>query len=261
MPVRLQGDAPIWLYFKGNNEMNRLLVLGVLAALAACSPKQEAAKEPAAPASQPAPAAAAETPLEAPAGAYKMDPAHTSILFRVEHLGFSNYTARFKRATGQLQFDPDNLAASSVNVVIEAKSLETDFPDAANYDFNAELLGEGWLNGAKYPEITFRSLSVEPTGARTMRINGELSLRGVTRPMVLEARVNGGYRGHPMDPNARVGFSATGVLKRSDFGISAGIPAPGTKMGVSDEVNVIVETEFSGPPMNSATGEGGAQTK
>lgn len=90
-----------------------------------------------------------------------------------------------------------------------------------------------------------------------MRINGELSLRGVTRPMVLEARFNGGYRGHPMDPNARTGFSAKGVLKRSEFGIAYGIPAPGTTMGVSDEVNVIVETEFSGPPLNSPTGEGG----
>lgn len=242
--------------------MNRLLVLSVLAALAACSPKQETATEPAAEPSQSAPAAAApsEGPVDVPAGTYTFDPSHTSILFRVDHLGFSNYTARFKKATAQLQFDPANLAASSVAVVVDAKSLETDYPDPAKVDFNAELLGETWLNGAKYPEITFRSTSVEPTGARTMRINGELTLRGVTKPMVLEARFNGGYRGHPMDPNARIGFSATGVLKRSEFGITYGIPAPGTKFGVSDEVNVIVETEFSGPPMASATGEGG-QTK
>nr|WP_298717835.1 YceI family protein [uncultured Steroidobacter sp.] len=240
--------------------MNRLLVLGVLAALAACSPKQEAAKEPAAEAPQAAVTAPAEEPVDAPAGAYTMDPAHTSLLFRVDHLGFSNYTARFKKSSAQLQFDPDNLAASNVTVVVDAKSLETDFPDPASLDFNAELLSEKWLNAAKYPEITFRSISVEPTGARTMRINGELTLRGVTRPMVLEARLNGGYRGHPMDPNARIGFSATGVLKRSEFGIDYGIPAPGTKMGVSDAVNVIVETEFSGPPLSSPTGEGG-QTK
>lgn len=242
--------------------MNRLLVLGVLAALTACSPKQDAAQEPASQVKEPAPVAAApaEGPVDVPAGAYTIDPAHTSILFRVDHLGFSNYTARFKKATAQLQFDPNNVAASSITVVVDAKSLETDFPDPAKLDFNAELLGEGWLNGVKYPEITFRSTSVEPTGARTMRINGELTLRGVTRPMVLEARFNGGYRGHPMDPNARIGFSAKGVLKRSEFGITYGIPAPGTTMGVSDEVNVIVETEFSGPPLTTPTGEGG-QTK
>jgi polyisoprenoid-binding protein YceI len=242
--------------------MNRLLVLGVLAALAACSPKQDAAQEPAAPAKEPTPVAAApaEAPVDVPAGAYTIDPMHTSILFRVDHLGFSNYTARFKKATANLQFDPNNLSASTVTVVVDAKSLETDFPDPAKVDFNAQLLGESWLNGAKFPEITFRSTSVEPTGARTMRINGELTLRGVTRPMVLEARFNGGYRGHPMDPNARIGFSAKGVLKRSEFGITYGIPAPGTTMGVSDEVNVIVETEFSGPPMAASTAEGG-QTK
>lgn len=237
--------------------MKRILVLGVLAALAACSPKQDAAqeadKQPATQAATtPAPAVAAEPPVDVPAGAYTIDPAHTSLLFRVDHLGFSNYTARFKKATAQLQLDPNNLAASNVTVTVDAKSLETDFPDPKTLDFNAELLGEGWLNAGKFPEITFRSTSVEPTGTRTMRINGELSLRGVTRPMVLEAKFNGGYRGHPMDPNARIGFSATGVLKRSEFGITYGIPAPGTKMGVSDEVNVIVETEFSGPPMAAA---------
>lgn len=238
--------------------MNRLLVLSVLAALAACSPKQDAAQESAtqAAAPAPAPAAPAEAPIDVPAGSYTIDPAHTSILFRVDHLGFSNYTARFKKATAQLQFDPDNLAASTVTVTVDANSLETDYPDPKVVDFNAELLGEGWLNGAKYPEITFRSTSVEPTGARTMRINGELTLRGVTQPMVLNAKFNGGYRGHPMDPNARIGFSATGVLKRSEFGITYGIPAPGTTMGVSDEVNVIVETELSGPPL-AANAEGG----
>lgn len=235
--------------------MKRLLVLGVLAAMAACAPKQEAAKEPAPQAAAPetAPVAQQEEAVDVPAGAYTIDPSHTSVLFRVDHLGFSNYTARFKKATAQLQFDPNDLAASNVTVTVDAKSLETDFPDPKTLDFNAELLGENWLNAGKYPEITFRSTSVEPTGARTMRINGELSMRGVTRPMVLEAKFNGGYRGHPMDPNARIGFSATGVLKRSEFGISYGIPAPGTKMGVSDEVNVIVETEFSGPPMAAAT--------
>lgn len=235
--------------------MNRLLALAVLAALAACSPKQEAAKEPTAQVTEPAAAAPAEEPVDVPAGAYTIDPAHTSILFRVDHLGFSNYTARFKKATAQLQLDPNNLAASSVTVAVDTQSLETDYPDPKAFDFNGMLLGDEWLSAAKHPEITFRSISVEPTGARTMRINGELTLRGVTRPMVLDARFNGGYRGHPMDPNARIGFSATGVLKRSEYGLTAGIPAPGTKMGVSDEVNVIVETEFSGPPMSAPAGE------
>lgn len=227
------------------------IVLPLLAALAACSPKSEQAAnetpQSAAPAATPA-----EAPVDVPAGTYTMDQSHTSVLFRVDHLSFSKYTARFKRASAQLQFDPANLAASSVVVNVDAKSLETDYPNVAEHDFNAQLTSEQWLDAAKYPQITFRSTNVEVTGPRTMRIHGDLTLRGVTRPMTLDARFNGGYAGHPMDRNARIGFSAHGTLKRSEFGISFGIPEPGSIMGVSDEVEVIVETEFSGPPWADA---------
>jgi polyisoprenoid-binding protein YceI len=70
--------------------------------------------------------------------------------------------------------------------------------------------------------------------------------------VVLEATFNGGYAGHPMDPHARIGFSAHGTFKRSEFGIGYGVPAPGTTMGVSDAVEVTIETEFSGPPLATA---------
>ncbi len=70
--------------------------------------------------------------------------------------------------------------------------------------------------------------------------------------MVLEATYNGGYAGHPYDPRARVGFSAQGTFKRSDFGVSYGIPDPGSSFGVGDQVAVILETEFSGPALATA---------
>jgi len=75
----------------------------------------------------------------------------------------------------------------------------------------------------------------------------------VTRPLALEARYNGGYASHPYEPHARVGFSAQGKFKRSDFGVSYGIPAPGSIMGVSDEVQVTLESEFTGPPPRVAS--------
>lgn len=227
------------------------------AVLAACSPKAELSQGRVTESAPSAPAAS-EAPVDVPAGAYTLDQSHTSVIFRVDHLGFSKYTARFKKATAQLQFDPANLAASQVTVSVDANSLETDFPDPATHDFNAQLRGEQWLNTAQYPQITFRSTRVEVTGPRTMRIHGELTLRGVTRPMTLDTRFNGGYAGHPMDRNARIGFSARGMLKRSEFGISFGIPAPGTTMGVGDEVEVIIETEFSGPPWADAPAEAAA---
>ena len=110
-------------------------------------------------------------------------------------------------------------------------------------------------------EIPAASSEPVPAGAYTVdkahtslifRVNGELTLHGITKPLVLEARYNGGYAGHPFDPHARVGFSAQGTFKRSEFGVSYGIPAPGTRFGVSDEVAVTLESEFTGPPLRVA---------
>ena len=240
--------------------MRKIVIACTVLALAACAQKgHDAGESPSAPAS--ASGAAPPVATQAPAGAYTLDKAHGSLIFRVNHLGFSNYTARFKRFDAQLQFDPANLAASSVTATIDARSIETDFPDPAKLDFNAELQNDQWLDTGKFPEMTFRSLSVEKTGSNSVRINGELNLRGVTRPMILNATFNGGYAGHPMDPHARIGFSAHGSLKRSEFGIAYGIPAPGTTMGVGDDVNVIIEAEFSGPPLAAASGDQPAAAK
>lgn len=186
-----------------------------------------------------------------PAGAYTLDKSHASLIFKVSHLGFSNYTARFKHFDAQLQFDPEKLAASQLTATVDARSIETDFPDPAKLDFNAQLQNQDWLDTRNFPEMKYVSRTIDVTGKNTMRVHGDLTLRGVTKPVVLEANYNGGYAGHPMDPHARIGFSAEGALKRSDFGISYGIPAPGTTMGVGDEVRVILELEFSGPALKT----------
>jgi polyisoprenoid-binding protein YceI len=94
------------------------------------------------------------------------------------------------------------------------------------------------------------------TGAKAMEITGTLDLHGVTRPVVLTGTFNGGYAGMPkMDPHARVGFSAHGSFKRSDFGIAFGVPAPGTTMGVGDLIDFSIEAEFTGPPLAGAVSE------
>jgi polyisoprenoid-binding protein YceI len=184
---------------------------------------------------------------EAPAGAYTLDKSHASLIFRVSHLGFSNYTARFKRFDAKLELDPKRPESSRVTATVDARSLETDFPNPETLDFNAMLQNAQWLDTAQFPEITFRSTRVELATPNAARITGDLTLHGVTRPITLEATFNGGYAGHPMDPHARIGFSAHGALKRSEFGIAFGVPVPGTTMGVGDEVEVIIEAEFTGP--------------
>jgi len=227
--------------------LKKLLITGAsLLTLVAWSGRQVTAADPRQDNAGPVlPAATASVP----AGAYTLDRAHASLIFRVNHLGFSNYTARFKRFDANLQFDPANLAASKVVASVDVDSLETDFPDPAKLDFNAVLKDSGWLDVARFPRMEFESRQIDVTGVNTLRIHGDLTLHGVTRPILLEATFNGGYAGHPMDPNARIGFSAQGTLKRSEFGIAYGIPAPGTTMGVSDEVNVVIEAEFTGPPL------------
>lgn len=244
--------------------MKRIVLTLVLAALAACSQKSaptQAQTEPAQatpaaapaaePAGEPSKAAALNATVPVPAGDYKIDRAHTTLIFRVSHLGFSNFTARFRRVDAQLHFDPQNLAATQLTATVDVRSIETDYPDP-KYDFNGELQGEPFLNAGKFPEMTFRTTSVEDLGNQALRVHGELTLRGVTRPLVLDATYNGGYGGMPMDPTARVGFSAHGVLRRSEFGITGGIPAAGTNLGVGDQVAVIIESEFNGPPAPKA---------
>jgi polyisoprenoid-binding protein YceI len=181
-----------------------------------------------------------------PAGTYTLDKLHTSLLFRVSHLGFSSYTGRFTKLDARLEFDPARLASSRVNVTIDPRSISADnVPES----FLEMLAGKDWLDAGTFSEMSFRSKSVEVAGPNKFRILGDLTLHGVTRPVTLDARYNGGYAQHPFEPRARIGFSATGRFKRSDFGITNGIPAPGTQMGVSDEVEVILESEFTGPPV------------
>jgi polyisoprenoid-binding protein YceI len=88
------------------------------------------------------------------------------------------------------------------------------------------------------------------TGPKTMQIHGTLTVLGVSRPILLDAKFNGGYAGMAnMDPNARIGFSAHGTVKRSEFGMSFGVPAAGTSIGVGDAIDFNIEAEFTGPPL------------
>jgi polyisoprenoid-binding protein YceI len=190
---------------------------------------------------------------EVPAGTYALDRNHASLIFRVNHLGFSHYTARFTRFDARLEFDPVHPAAASVTATIDPSSIETDNPDPT-LDFDHQLQNRDWLNTAEFPEMTFRSTGLELTGPNTARMTGELDLHGVTRPVTLAVTFNGGYASHPLDPfGARIGFSAQGSLTRSEFGIAEGLPPPGSDFGVSDDVQVVIEAEFTRPSEAAAS--------
>ncbi|MDB5440991.1 MAG: YceI family protein [Caulobacteraceae bacterium] len=219
-----------------------LIAITTAAMLAACSP-------PAKPPSQAAAPAAAVVKSTAPAGLYTDDPIHTSINFRIGHLGLSHFTARFTRFHGTLQFDPDKPSTMAVDFTLEPASLQTNYPDPKALNFDKQISGEEFLDAGKFPVITFKSTKVEATGANTAKVTGDFTLHGVTRPVVLDAVFNGGYAAGDMDPSgARIGFSATTRINRSDYGISFGIPAPGSTMGVSDEIDVAIESEWTYKP-------------
>ena len=218
----------------------RVLVTGLVAAtLGLHSGLPHAAESTAPPAMAPTAAP--------PAGAYKLDKSHASLILRASHMGFSTYTTRFSRFDADLTLDPRNLSASKVVTTIDASSFEMDAAPQMCLDI---MKGPQMLDTAKFPQIVFKSEMIRMTGAKSMEISGTLTLHGVTRPTVLVATYNGGYAGMPnMDPQARVGFSARGSFKRSDFGIAYGVPAPGTTLGVGDLIDFSIEAEFTGPPL------------
>ncbi|MEZ5938310.1 MAG: YceI family protein [Hyphomonadaceae bacterium] len=179
---------------------------------------------------------------EAPAGDYELDRTHASLTWKILHQGLTWYSARFTDMRAELTFDPDNVAKSKVSVTIAADSVETDYektrPAGNTTDFNKEIFEEErFFDGGAHPKITFVSTKVAKTGDNTGKLTGNLTFRGVTKPVTLDVT----YIGHRNDPRRqkhKVGFSAVGSIKRSDFGMTFG------QSFLSDEVKLEIYGEF-----------------
>lgn len=165
-------------------------------------------------------------------GAYGMDASHTSVIFKVNHLGFSTYIGRFDTVTGTLNFDEGNPTESELIVAIDTASINTN-----SEKLEEELRGAEMFNADAHPQISFVSTSIEKTGDTTGTISGDLSVAGVTKPVTLDVTFNGGAP-HPFSKKYTLGFSATAALKRSEFGLDNWLPA------IGDEVSLVIETEF-----------------
>ncbi len=232
-----------------------LMLAGAAFGLAACEKKAAAPATPAAEIHEPDVPRADAPPIvpvrtDAPAGAYRLDKAHASLVFSVNHIGYSEYTAGFDDFDATLDFDPASPANIRVSATINPASLDIPTPPAGFLD---ELKSAAWLGAIEFPAMRFHSTSVTLTGPSSARIDGALEIRGVTAPVSFDAVFNGGYAGFPpYDPNARIGFSAKGVLKRSAFGMTVGIPTAEMPVGVSDDVSFRIEAEFIGPPSPEA---------
>ena len=185
--------------------------------------------------------ASAQLATDVPAGTFKVDPAHASLTWRVLHMGLANYTARFTKLDATLTLDPAKPEAAKLTATIDPASIKTDYPFPEKENFDKVLFESAkWFNGGVAKSITFTSTGVKMTGAKTADVTGDLTLLGVTKPVTLKVTFNGGMASHPFSKKPAVGFSATGTVKRSEFGMTNGIPV------VSDDVNLVIEAEFVG---------------
>jgi polyisoprenoid-binding protein YceI len=173
---------------------------------------------------------------------YAVDPGHTMVTFSWSHFGFSTPSAAFKDITGTIVGNHDNPEQSTVSVSFPLASLDTFVPA-----LNDHLLKSGdWFKAKQYPTVTFKSTGMSDVNraAGTFKLNGDLTLNGVTRPVVLDARVNK-VGEHPFLGNApAAGFNATTTLKRSDFGVGNYAPAVGDELDVKITVEAIEAEAF-----------------
>ncbi|NUF16590.1 YceI family protein [Acinetobacter lactucae] len=162
---------------------------------------------------------------------YKIDPTHTATVFSWNHFGFSTPSANFSDIQGVIKVDNAKPANSSVNVTIPLSSVNTNVPA-----LDKEFQEEAWFNAAKYPNITFKSTKVETKDKKHFKITGDLTVKGVTKPVVLDAVLNKQGE-HPMAKVPAIGFNATTSFKRSDFGLGNYVP------NVGDKITVNITTE------------------
>ncbi|MBT5719314.1 MAG: YceI family protein [Gammaproteobacteria bacterium] len=167
-------------------------------------------------------------------GAYTLDPDHATLLWKINHLGFSTFIGRFNDFDATLDFDPENIESSQVEVVINTAGL-----DINNEEFAEELRGDAWFNVEQFPQAVFRSTSfIEAIDEDSFVFTGDLTLLGVTAPVDLEINFHGGGRNF-LTRSYTLGFSASTSFLRSDYGLDRF-----TSFGVGDEIELEIHVEF-----------------
>ena len=176
-----------------------------------------------------APGAATAKPYD-----YIIDPEHMVVAFSVSHLGFADVLGRFLVVTGSFRFDEETRSLSNVNAEIQADSVFTAHPAR-----DGHVRKEDFLWAEKHPVITFSGTGSEPTGERTGKVFGDLTIRGVTKPVVLDVTWNRSGNYPFGDKHYAIGLSARTTIKRSDFGMTYALEGD----MVGDEVEIILEFE------------------
>src|SRR5437870_8250681 len=176
-------------------------------------------------------------PVAATAAAWDLDPAHTSVQFSVRHMMVSNVRGEFGKVSGTVQADEADPTRSKIEVSIDAASIDTRTEKRDNH-----LRSADFLDVAKYPTITFVSTKIEPAGAGHFKVTGDLTLHGVTRPVVLDVQ---GPTAEIKDPrgNIRAGAEATARVNRKDFGLVWNQALDAGGVAVGDELAITIDVE------------------
>ena len=171
---------------------------------------------------------------EVRAGQYILDPNHASLIWKLNHLGFSTFIGTFNEFEASLDFDPEDIENASLEVVINTSSLDVDIPE-----FEEELRGDNWFDVAVFPQAVYRTTRfVESVDEDTFLFEGDLTLLGTTAPVSLEVNFHGGGRNF-LTRSYTVGFSGRAKFNRSDFGLDRF-----TSFGVGDEIDLEIHVEF-----------------
>jgi len=171
-----------------------------------------------------------------PVGRYEVDPDHTSITFDIDHFKYSRFTIRFDRKQGQLDWSQGGLERSTAAITIDAASINTNVPL-----LDKMVKSDSMLDVSRYPEIRFASTHFERTGESRGTLTGDLTIRGVTQPVMLDVTFNG-FAPDPLTKKDTLGFSADGHFSRAKFGLATWYPA------VGDDIHVRVQAEFVKTP-------------
>ncbi len=180
---------------------------------------------------------ATKVPAEVQAGTYKLDPAHGKITWSVNHLGFSTYVGQFVNVAADLTLDPANPSASTLTATVPLADV-----DPNSDGLKAHLQTPDFFDAAQFPTATFvaTSIVIDADDATEAEVTGDLTLRGVTRPVTLDVQFN--QAGPSMGGVYKVGFDGETTIKRSEFGINFALPA------IGDEVELHIEGEFIKQP-------------
>lgn len=181
-------------------------------------------------------AAIAAAPLPVLAQDWEVDPSHSSILFSIGHFGFADIKGVFRDFDMDVTFDPEDLGATEANVTIAADSIDTFWEERDDHIKSGDM-----LDVENFPEITFMSTDVSVTSDSSAEITGDLTLRGETYPVTFDAELNK-IDANPFDDSKRnAGFTITGVIDRSQFGVDYAAPM------VAAEIPVTINVELIGP--------------